>query len=118
MKKEKDRMRILEMHMVLDENGKVRVPPELMEALDIGPGDMLSFHFDESGVHVKGGRRPAYFHAATESPPSTPSIPPKQETTKRGTLPPPIVSLDVTQGAMFGADMPVPKGSKRRPRRR
>jgi bifunctional DNA-binding transcriptional regulator/antitoxin component of YhaV-PrlF toxin-antitoxin module len=64
----KGEVRIIDMHLVLDEHGKVHIPQELMEALGLAPGDMLSFHFDDAGVHVKGSKRPSYFHANTETP--------------------------------------------------
>jgi hypothetical protein len=68
MKREKGEMRIIEMPMVLDDQGKVRVPQDLMDALSIAPGDMLSFYFGDEGVTVEGGKKPPYFHADTIAP--------------------------------------------------
>lgn len=67
----KGEMRLIEMHMMLDANGKIQVSPQLMEALGIQPGDMLSFYFDDNGVHVKGGKKPPYVHTS----PSTQQTP-------------------------------------------
>lgn len=109
----KGEVRIIEMHLVLDEHGKVHVPQELMEALGIAPGDMLSFHFDDAGAHVKGGKRPAYVHANTIAPARGSH---RQTVENRSTAPAP--TNDLTQMKLFGEASPQqsPQTSQRRSR--
>src|SRR5437870_4283922 len=76
MENEPTGLRIVELHLVPDANGWVRLPPDLLQALEIQPGDMLSFYADESGFRVKGSKKPPYFHASTETPPSSPPVTP------------------------------------------
>ena len=106
----KGEVRIIEMHLVLDEHGKVHVPQELMEALGIAPGDMLSFHFDDAGVHIKGGKRPSYFHANTGVPARGSHRQPEEN---RSTTPAP--TNDLTQMKLFGEASP--QQNRRPPRR-
>ncbi len=95
------------MHMVLDENGKVQVPQQLMEALGIRPGDMLSFHFDEQGIHVQGREKPPYYHDNTLAP---------ARGSQRQALPPSTDPTPVTQMSFFKDSQPqhATKRSRRR----
>jgi hypothetical protein len=108
MKLEKGETRIIELHMVLDEEGRVKIPQKLLEALGIQPGDMLSFYFGESGVTVKGGKKPPYFHADT--------IPPARGS-QRPALPQTANPTQVTQMSLFGESQPqspTPKSRRRK----
>jgi bifunctional DNA-binding transcriptional regulator/antitoxin component of YhaV-PrlF toxin-antitoxin module len=107
MKLEKGEMRIIELHMVLDENGKVKIPQNLLDALGIKPGDMLSFYFDDNGVTVKGEKKPTYFHADTIAP---------ARGSLRQTLSQSTDHTSITQMSLFGESHPQqpPKKSPRR----
>ena len=105
MELEKGEMRIIELHMVLDENGKVKIPQNLLDALGIKPGDMLSFYFGDNGVTVKGEKKPPYFHADTIAP---------ARGSQRHTLSP-STATQVTQMSLFGESHPQspPRPSRR-----
>lgn len=107
MKPEKGEMRIIELHMVLDEEGRVKIPQNLLEALGIKPGDMLSFYFDDNGVTVKGGKKPPYFHADTIAP---------ARGSQRPVLPQSTDATQATQMSLFGEGQPQqpPKRTRRR----
>lgn len=105
----KGEVRIIEMHLTLDPEGKVHIPPQLMDALGIGPGDMLSFHFDDAGVHVKGGKKPPYVHAYT-----TPPARGSHRSTGEQPRAEPVSSGDFTQMNLFGEAAPPPPPQSRR----
>ena len=71
MGKETDAIGIIEQHVIPDENGWVKLPEILLQAMRVTPGDMLSFIADENGFRVTATKKPPYFHASTEQPPST-----------------------------------------------
>lgn len=106
MKLEKGEMRIIEMHMVLDEEGRVKIPQNLLDALGIKPGDMLSFYFGDNGVTVKGEKKPPYFHTETIAP---------ARGSQRHALSHPTNSTQVNQLSLFGETHPQrpPKRSRR-----
>jgi hypothetical protein len=54
---EKDQLRIIELQLVLDAEGRVKVPPQLLRQLGVGPGDLLTFSFDEQGRAAVTGRK-------------------------------------------------------------
>ena len=85
------------MHLTLDEQGKMHVPPQLMEALGIVPGDMLSFSFDDAGIHVKGEKR-------TSSLPPHPLPPARGSQRQAAENQPtaPVLIHNVTQMNLFG----------------
>ena len=111
MEKEPTGLRIVELHLIPDANGWVRLPPDLLQALGIQPGDMVSFYADESGFRVKGSKKPPYVHASTEKPPSSPT-PLQTEAAPSPALSTP--SADPTQMKLFD----VPQPYKHLPRRR
>src|SRR2546428_12319583 len=107
-----EKLRIIQMHLVLDEQGKVRVPSDLMEALGIKPGDMLSFYFDKEtdAVMVKGEKKPPYFHAEEQL---APRIPQRAPTSASPLLSAP--TPEVTQMKLFEtASVPPSHPSRRR----
>src|SRR5438067_12933125 len=55
---------IIDMHLVIDEQGKVKVTQDLLDAFKVRRGDMLSFHFDTTQdiVMVRGSKKPPNFH--------------------------------------------------------
>src|SRR5207249_7456505 len=55
----------IDMHLVIDEQGKVKVTQDLLDAFRVRRGDMLSFHFDTTQdiVTVTGSRTPPNFHS-------------------------------------------------------
>jgi len=71
MGKETDEMRIIELPVIPDENGWVKLPEILLKAIGVTPGNMLLFIADENGFRVTATKKPPYFHASTEQPPST-----------------------------------------------
>ena len=109
MGKETDGIRIIEHHVIPDENGWVKLPEILLQAIGVTPGDMLSFIADENGFHVTATKKPPYFHASTEQPPSTlqASVP---EMHTLFTAPqhedpaPPTKFTDVTQQQLFAPE--------------
>src|SRR2546426_9110687 len=62
---DKDKVRIIEMSLVLDAEGRVRITQDLMDALNVQPGDLLAFQIDREKdmVTVKGMKKPPYFHS-------------------------------------------------------
>src|SRR5438105_9914341 len=95
MEQEPDGLRILQEHSVI-QDGWIKLSPLLMKTLGIGEGDMVSFIADEQGFRVKGGKKPPYFHASTEKPPTT------LQTTPQPEVKPFSPSTEVTQMSMFG----------------
>src|SRR5271170_1466018 len=72
MGKETDGIRIIEHHVIPDENGWVKLPARLLQVIGVTPGDMLSFIADENGFRVTATKKPPYFHASlNRTPPST-----------------------------------------------
>ena len=55
----------IDMHLVIDEQGKVKVTQDLLDAFRVRRGDMLSFHFDTTQdiVTVTGNKKPPDFHS-------------------------------------------------------
>ena len=55
----------IDMHLVIDNEGKVKVTQDLLDAFRVRRGDMLSFHFDTTQdiVTVTGSRTPPNFHS-------------------------------------------------------
>src|SRR5438105_9690558 len=78
MEKEPDGLRLLQEHHVI-QDGWIKLSPLLMKTLVIGEGDMISFIADEQGFRVKGSKKPPYFHASTEKPPTTLQTTPQPE---------------------------------------
>ena len=79
METEPDGLRLLQEPHVIQENGWIKLSPLLMKTLGIGAGDMISFIADEQGFRVKGSKKPPYFHASTEKPPTTLETTPQPE---------------------------------------
>jgi len=54
----------IDMHLVVDNEGKVKVTQDLLDALKVKQGDMLSFHIDTTTdiVTVTGNKKPPDFH--------------------------------------------------------
>ena len=71
MEQEPDGLRLLQEPHVIQEEGWIKLSPLLMKTLGIAEGDMVTFVADEQGFRVKGGKKPPYFHASTEKPPTT-----------------------------------------------
>jgi len=82
MGKETEEVRIIERHVIPDENGWVKLPQDLLRAIGVTPGNMLSFISDEHGFRVKGTKKPSYFHASTEQPPATLQAPTPETATE------------------------------------
>ena len=79
MEQEPEGLRLLQEPHVIQEDGWIKLSPLLMKSLGIGAGDMISFIADEQGFRVKGGKKPPYFHASTEKPPTTLKTTPQPE---------------------------------------
>ena len=79
MEKEPEGLRILQEPHVVMENGWIKLSPLLMKSLGIAEGDMVTFVADEQGFRVKGSKKPPYFHASTEKPPTTLQTTPQPE---------------------------------------
>ncbi|HTD20306.1 MAG TPA: hypothetical protein VK667_12335, partial [Ktedonobacteraceae bacterium] len=75
-------MRIIELPVIPDENGWVKLPEILLQAIGVAPGDMLLFIADENGFRVKATKKPPYFHASTEQPPATLQAPAQETPTE------------------------------------
>jgi hypothetical protein len=71
MGKETDEVRIIQFHVIPDEKGWVKLPQNLLRAIGVTPGNLLSFIADEHGFRVTGTTKPPYLHASTEQPPDT-----------------------------------------------
>ena len=95
MEQEPDGLRLLQEPHVIQEDGWIKLSPLLMKTLGIGAGDMISFIADEEGFRVKGSKKPPYFHASTENPPTTPPTLPQSTSN----LPP---TGELKQMSMFG----------------
>ena len=97
------------MHLTLDAEGKMHIPPQLIEALGIAPGDFLSFYFDDAGIHVKGEKKPSSI-PTHPLPPARGSH--RQAAENQPTTPAP--TNDVTQMNLFGEAPPQTRRSRSR----
>jgi len=102
------RFTLAEVHTHVGPMGEVQLDQGFLEVLGIAPGDSISFSIDEQGnVTVKGFKKEHQFRprpGATDI-----KAPGTSATAKPG---------DVTQAALFGADVPAPRTRKSRTRRR
>ncbi len=65
----KEKGRLLEAHLTIDQNGCIQLPVPFMEALGISPGDRIFFSFADAEVTVKGEKRDTPSPASTLSEP-------------------------------------------------
>jgi len=118
-----------DMHLVIDEQGKVKVTQDLLDAFRVRRGDMLSFHFDTTQdiVTVTGSRKPPHFHdeehvqiiPITRGTPTDLSLVPGE----RATLQTPVIPISPTsvprlgkviQRTLFDAGQPTSRPPKQR----
>src|SRR3989442_12113810 len=111
MEKEPDGLRLLQEPHVIQEDGWIKLSPLLMKTLGIGAGDMISFIADEQGFRVKGGKKPPYFHASTEKPPTTLQTTPQPEVKP---LSPPSPSTELMQMNLFEGGQAKPVTRRRK----
>ena len=119
----------IDMHLVIDEQGKVKVTQDLLDAFRVRRGDMLSFHFDTTQdiVTVTGSRKPPHFHdeehvqiiPITRGTPTDLSLVPGERATPQTPVIPNSPtsvprSREVTQPALFDAGQQKPPISHRR----
>ncbi len=102
------RFTLAEVNTKVGPMGQVQLDLGFLEVLGISPGDSISFSIDEQGnVTVKGFKKEQQFPprpGATDI-----KAPGTTATAKPG---------DVTQAALFGADVPATRTRKSRTRRR
>jgi len=109
MEKEPDGLRLLQEPHVIQENGWIKLSPLLMKTLGIGEGDMISFIADEQGFRVKGSKKPPYFHASTEKPPTT-----LQTTPEIKPFSPPVPTAELMQMNLFEGGQAKPVTRRRK----
>jgi pentose-5-phosphate-3-epimerase len=104
----------IDMHLVIDEQGKVKITQDLLDAFRVRPGDMLSFHFDTTQdlVSVTGRRKPPNFHEVVQVhiTPITRGSPPQLSVSP--TIP--RLGEVVTQQTLFDTGKPIKEPPKRR----
>jgi hypothetical protein len=104
----------IDMHLVVDNEGKVKVTQDLLDALRVKQGDILSFHIDTTTdmVTVTGNKKPPDFHSEihVKITPITRGMPTQLSTSP--TIPRP--GEVVTQQTLFDTGQPTPQPPKRR----
>ena len=104
----------IDMHLVVDNEGKVKVTQDLLDALRVKQGDMLSFHFDTTTniVTVTGNKKPPDVHSEIQVKitPITSSMPTQLSVSP--TLP--RLGEVVTQPPLFDAGQPTPRSPTQR----
>ncbi len=108
---EKRGIQSIDWHLVIDQQGKVKVTQDLLTAFNIRPGDMLTFHFDTSqeNATVTGSRTPPDFHPEIQVNVTLAQQSPNIETQTQS-----LQSQTVTQPALFDAGQSTSKQVKQR----
>ena len=122
----------IDMHVAIDQQGKVKITQDLLDAFNIRPGDMLSFHVDTTKdvVMVTGSRKPPDFHpeiqvqvtpTTSDTPTKLSPVPTEQVITQQPVMTNPQTSIpqsgEVTQATLFDTGLPTPKPKSRTQRK-
>ena len=119
----------IDMHLVVDNEGKVKVTQDPLDALRVKQGDILSFHIDTTTdmVTVTGNKKPPDFHPEIQVQinPITSGTPTQLSPVpgERATLQTPVIPISPTsvprlgkviQQTLFDAGQPTSRPPKQR----